>query len=95
MCRVAKVLLVAPPDKQAELRRTLSSLEYDIVAAVAAPEEADGITADAAVLWEPEAGAVDALRQRGVKTVAITVQHTGADMHLSPDDVAEIGRAHV
>jgi hypothetical protein len=86
MCRIPKVLLVAPADKQAELRRGLSSLEYDIVAAVGTPEEAGDITADAAVLWEPGADAINVLRQRGMKTVAIGVEDTGADMHLAPDE---------
>jgi hypothetical protein len=88
VCRIAKVVLVAPADRQADLRRALSSLEYDIVAAVAAAEDAAGITADAAVVWEPDAAAIDVLRQRGLKTAAITTQDVGADMHLAPDDVA-------
>jgi hypothetical protein len=98
MCRVPKVIVVAPAGRPAELRRALSSLEYDIVAAVASAEEADGITADAAVVWEPDASTIDALRQRGVKTAAIGPGDAGeaigpgdagADMHLPPDDVAE------
>jgi hypothetical protein len=89
MCRIPKVLLVAPPDKQAELRRALSSLEYDIVAAVASAQEAKDITADAAVLWEPDAEAADILRQRGMKTAAITVDDIAADMQLPPDDVKQ------
>lgn len=89
MCRIAKVLLVAPPDEQQKLRRALSSLEYDIVAAVAAAEEAGDITADVAVAWEPDADAINVLRQRGLRTVAVSVEETEADMHLSPDDVAQ------
>jgi hypothetical protein len=89
MCRIPKVLLVAPADKQAELRRALSSLEYDIVAAVGAAEEAGDITADVAVAWEPDADAVNVLRQRGLKTVAISTEDTEADMQLFPDAVAE------
>jgi len=89
MCRIPKVLLVAPPERQAELRRALSSLEYDIVAAVSSAEEASGITADAAVAWEPDADAVAVLRQRGLKTVAVGVEETEADMHLRPDDVGQ------
>jgi hypothetical protein len=88
MCRIPKVLLVAPADRHAELRRALSSLEYDIVAAVASVEEAGGVTADAAVLWEPDADAVGVLRQRGVKTAAVGVDDAGADMQLTPEDVA-------
>jgi len=81
-------LLIAPPDRQGDLRRALSSLEYDIVAAVTSAEEAAAINADAAVVWEPDAEAINVLRQRGLKTAAITTQDTGADMHIPPDDVA-------
>jgi hypothetical protein len=88
MCRIAKVLLVAPDDRQLELRRALSSLEYDIVAAVASADEAAGITADVAVVWEPDTDAINALRQRGLKTVAIGSDDANADMHLDPVDVA-------
>ena len=90
MCRIPKVLLVAPADKQAELRRALSSLEYDIVAAVGAAEEAADIGADVAVVWEPDADAITVLRQRGLKTVAISVEDTEADMHLSPNDTSQL-----
>jgi hypothetical protein len=89
MCRVAKVLLVAPADKHTELRRALSSLEYEIVAAVASAEEAAGVTADVAVAWEPDADAINVLRQRGLKTVAITAGQAEADMHLAPADAAQ------
>jgi hypothetical protein len=89
MCRIPKVLLVAPADKQADLRRALSSLEYDIVAAVGTAEEAGDITADVAVAWEPDADAVNVLRQRGLKTVAIGVENAEADMHLAPDEVTQ------
>jgi len=89
MCRTAKVLVVAPQDRQADLRRALSSLEYDIVATVENVEDAAGITTDAAVLWEPDADAINVLRQRGVKTAAISAAETSADMHLSPGDVKQ------
>jgi hypothetical protein len=89
MCRIAKLLLIAPPDRQTELRRALSSLEYDIVAAVASAEEAADISADAVVAWEPDDDTIAVLRQRGLKTAAITVEDTAADMRLAPDDVAQ------
>ena len=90
MCRIPKVLLVAPADKQQDLRRALSSLEYDIVAAVSASEEAAEITADVAVVWEPDADAISVLRERGLKTVAIGVDDAEADMHLRPHEVGDL-----
>ena len=50
MCKIPKVVIVAPPEKHNELRRALSSLEYDIAATVASAEEAAAITADAVVV---------------------------------------------
>lgn len=85
MCRIPKVVLVAPQDVQADLRRSLSSLEYDIVAAVTTVDETEGITLDVAVLWEPDANALETLRSKGVKTVALGGAE-GADLQLTTDD---------
>ena len=79
MCRIPKVAIVAPEDKLAELRRALSSIEYDVVASE------DG--ADIAVAWEPDEAVVSRLRDAGLKVVAIggTAE---ADMSIPADDVA-------
>jgi hypothetical protein len=87
MCRVPKVVLVAPEDVRTDLRRSLSSLEYEIVAAVESIEETQGITFDVAVLWEPDAPVVAAARERGVKTVALGGEN-GADLQLPTEDAA-------
>lgn len=89
MCRIAKVVIVAPPERQLELRRGLSSLEYDMVAAVATAGEAASVTADVAVLLEPDAPSIAALRERGVKTVSIGGDGAGADMLLDEGDIAQ------
>lgn len=87
MCRLPKVLLVAPEDRHSELRRALSSLEYDVAAAVASLHDADDVSADVAVLWSPEAGDVAAARARGLKAVAVGGAGD-ADMHLDPEELA-------
>jgi hypothetical protein len=88
MCRIPKVVLVAPEDVRDSLRRTLSSLEYDIMAAVGSLDEADGVTADVVVLWQPEPAAIAAARARGAKVVAIGGED-GADLHLGAEDAAD------
>ena len=87
MCRIPKILLVAPEDVRQDLRRKLSSLEYDITAAVASLDEAENVTADAAVMWEPDAATIAAARDRGLKTVALGGED-GADLHIAVDDAA-------
>lgn len=87
MCRIPKVVLVAPSDVGADLRRSLSSLEYEIVAAVQSIDDAADITFDVAVLWEPDASSVAAARERGVKTVALGGAD-GADLQLAPAEAA-------
>jgi hypothetical protein len=86
MCRIPKIGLVAPEAVQQDLRRKLSSLEYEIVAAAAALDELGGITLDIAVLWEPDDATVVSARERGLKTVAIGGAG-GADLQLAADDV--------
>jgi hypothetical protein len=89
MCRIPKVVLVAPSEKHLELRKALSSLEYDIVAAVEGAEEAASISAMVAVAWEPEAGAIEALREAGLKTVAVGGNGEVADMTIDPDQIRD------
>lgn len=86
MCRVLKVVLVAPSDHQLELRRRLSSISYEIVAAVS-PGELPDASADVAVAWEPEPGTVSELQDGGLKVVAVGGEPEDADMVLDPDDV--------
>lgn len=88
MCKIPRVVIVAPADKHLELRRAVSSLDYDIAATVATVAEAVGVKGDAAIAWEPDTGTVDALRAVGFKTVAVGGTSAGADMALPPDDVA-------
>ena len=80
-----KVGLVAPDDVLADLRRRLSSIEYEIVAAVASLVDLDDVTLDVLVLWEPDADAIDAARQRGLKTVAIGGAE-GAHLHVATEN---------
>jgi hypothetical protein len=90
MCRVPKILLVAPDDVRMELRRKLSSISYEIVAAVATLDEAAGINVDVAVLWEPAPDVISAARERGLKSVAIGGAHGAADLDLATDDAADL-----
>lgn len=86
MCRVLKVVLVAPSDHQLELRRRLSSISYEIVAAVP-PGAVPDASADVAVVWEPAPGTVGELQDAGLKVVAVGGEPEGADMVLEPDDL--------
>ena len=79
MCRIPKVAIVAPDDRLPDLRRSLSSIEYDVVAST------DG--ADVAVVWEPDEAVVSRLRDAGLKVVAVGGT-ADADMTLSADDIA-------
>jgi hypothetical protein len=88
LCRIPKVVIVAPADKHADLRRVLGSLEYDIAATVATTDEAAGVTADVAVAWEPDEETLLRLRELSLKTVAVGGTAETADMKLEPDDVA-------
>jgi hypothetical protein len=88
MCKVPKVVIVAPSDKHTELRRALSSLEYDIAATVATADEASGITGDVAIAWEPDEDTLLRLRELTFKTVAVGGDAESADMRLGPDDIA-------
>jgi 2-keto-3-deoxy-L-rhamnonate aldolase RhmA len=88
VCKLPKVVIVAPADKHAELRRTLGSLEYDIAATVATADDAAGISGDVAIAWEPDEDALARLRAFGFKTVAVGEDAQSADMTLGADDVA-------
>ena len=79
MCRIPKVIVVAPDDKLADLRRALSSLEYDFTTTVD--------SADVAVVWQPDDDALGSLRDAGVKIVAIGGTASGVDMTIDPDDI--------
>ncbi len=89
MCRIPKLVIVADEAKSAELRRTISSLEYDITAVVPSIDELEGITADVAVLWEPDSATISSVRDRGLKTVAIGGDE-GADLQLTSEDAASL-----
>ena len=88
MCKIPKVVVVAPHEQHADLRRALSSVEYDIAATVASAEEAVTINADAVVVLEPDAATLTLLGAIGKKTVAVGGVAEGADMHLGPDELA-------
>ena len=88
MCKIPKVVIVAPAEKHLELRKALSSLEYDIAATVATAAEAAEINGDAAIAWEPDDAAVEQLRASGFKTVAVGGSSETADMTLGPDELA-------
>lgn len=85
MCRIPKVVVIAPPDEHLQLRRTLSSLEYDIVATLAPGAELD-VTADVALVCDPTDEDVRRLRERGVKVVGFGAPNASADLAI--DDVA-------
>src|SRR5690348_7206961 len=88
MCRIPKVVVVAPRERQLELRRALSSLEYDIIGAESTAE-ALGIGADVAVILNPGTQAVGELRERGLKIVSVGNSDAGADISLELDDVSQ------
>lgn len=87
MCRIPKVVLVADESARQELRKKLSSLEYDIVAAVGSLDEVGEITVDAVVLWKPDADAISAAKARGLKTVSLGGAD-GADLQIPAEDPA-------
>jgi hypothetical protein len=88
MCKIPKVVIVAPADRHADLRRALSSLEYDIAATVATADDTAAINADVVVAVEPDAAMLALLHALGKKTVAVGGEKEGADMHLGPDELA-------
>lgn len=88
MCKIPKVIVVAPADKHAELRRALSSLEYDIVAIVDGFDGATGLSADVAVAWEPDEDLLLRLRALSLKTVALGGQGESADIKLPVNEAA-------
>ena len=87
MCKIPKVVIVAPPEQHTELRRALSSLEYDIAATVATAGEAAPVSSDVVVALEPDAETLAVLRALGKKTVAVGGPSEGADMHLGPHEL--------
>lgn len=89
MCRIPKVLIVAPAEQQQELRKKLSSLEYDVAATVDSVDAASGISADVAVVWEPDEDTLLRLRALSLKTVAIGGEGASADMELGHDEAGE------
>jgi len=84
VCRVLRVVIVAPAERQLELRRALSALDYEIVAAVASADELE-LAADVAVVLEPDTASVDALRERGLKVA--TIGGAPGDLVIDPLDV--------
>lgn len=87
MCKIPKIVIVAPSEKHQELRRALSSLEYDIAATVSSADEASGVSGDVALAWEPDEEQLQRLREAGFKTVAIGGDRASAGMSLAPDDI--------
>jgi hypothetical protein len=89
MCRIPKVVVLAPSEVGADLRRKLSSLEYEIVAVVESVDELAGINADAVVAWEPDEETLLRLRELSLKTVAIGGEGESSDLKLAPGDVTD------
>lgn len=85
MCRVLRVVIVAPPERQLELRRAISALDSDVVASVDSVASLD-IRADVALAWEPDEETVAALRGAGLKVAS--VGGSEGDLTIDPDDVA-------
>jgi hypothetical protein len=88
VCRIPKVIVVAPDDVGAEARRKLSSLDYEIVAVVTSAADARGVKADVAVIWDPDEDDVARLRELSLKTVAVGGRASSADMSLTPEEAA-------
>jgi hypothetical protein len=88
MCKIPKVVIVAPEDKHLELRKELSSLEYGIVATVTTAEEATQIGCDVVVIWKPDAETMSMLCEFEARTVAIGGAGEEAEMRIDPEDVA-------
>ena len=88
MCKLPKVVIVAPEDKQLELRKQLSSLEYDIVATVPKAEDATQIGCDVVVIWKPDAETMSMLCEFEARTVAIGGSGEEAEMRIDPADAA-------
>ncbi len=88
MCKIPKVVIVAPEDKQLELRKQLSSLEYDIVATVANAEDATRIGCDVVIIWKPDGETMSVLCEFEARTVAIGGAGEEAEMRIDPEDVA-------
>jgi hypothetical protein len=88
MCKIPKVVVVAPPERHSELRRALSSLEYDIAATVATADAAGDVSGDIAIAVEPDEDTLLRLRELGFKTVAVGGDGASADMKLRADDAA-------
>ena len=88
MCKLPKVVIVAPEGKQLELRKKLSSLEYDIVATVAKAEDAIQIGCDVVIIWKPDAETMSMLCEFEARTVAVGGAGEEAEMRIDPDDVA-------
>lgn len=84
MCRIPKVVLIAPAERHTELLRALASIEYDVTA-VETVQDAASASADVAVVLDATELIIDALRAEGLKVVAIGAHETSADMHLHPD----------
>jgi hypothetical protein len=89
MCRIPRVIVIAPKERHQELRQSLSALEYDIVAAASDPADVDGITADVAVVLDADPMTTATLKARGLKVVAVGGDPEGADMALAADALAD------
>jgi hypothetical protein len=88
MCRIPKVVVVAPLDKQQEIRRSLSSLEYDFSAFVTSADAAADVSGDVAIAWEPDEDTLLRLRELGFKTAALGGDGASADLRLKSNDAA-------
>lgn len=88
MCRIPKVVLIAPAKRHAELLRALASIEYDVTAVETVPDVASA-SADVAVVLDATELIIDALRAEGLKVVAIGAHDTSADMNLDTNTLRD------
>lgn len=88
MCRIPKIVIVAPSEHHQDLRKALGSLEYDIVATVDSYREAAEITCDVVVAWRPDDDEAAKLASFDAKFVAIGGSAKNADMSLDEGDAS-------
>lgn len=86
MCKIPKVVIVSPSGEHADLRRRLSSLEYEIAATLAPGDPLD-VSADVLLLYDPDPATLEAARAKApAKVVVVGAPAEGAHLVLDRDD---------